>query len=57
MFKQVDYLSQILVLYIQDILEDFAIITYALNPIAEPLFIENRNTAYSYKSTTNYYAK
>jgi hypothetical protein len=53
-FIQKDYLSQILVSYIEFILEDFGTYTYTLG--LEPLFIENGNSAYGYKSTYNYYA-
>jgi hypothetical protein len=52
-FKQVDYFAQVLELYIQAILEAFALKTHQLHPIAEPLFIEDRNPAYGYKSSTN----
>jgi hypothetical protein len=56
-FVQTDYLAQILETYLRLIIEAFAAITHQLRPVAEPLFIENRNSAYSYKSTRNYYAK
>lgn len=51
--KQTDYLAQVLELYIQSILEDFAKITHQLTPSIEPLFIEDRNPARSYKYTHN----
>jgi hypothetical protein len=50
---QKDYLLQILSLYIESILEDFGVHTYTLG--LEPLFIENSNSAYSYKSEGNCY--
>jgi hypothetical protein len=56
-FTQKDYLAQVLALYIQPILEAFAIVIYLLRPIAEPLFMEDGNSAYSHKSTNNCYAK
>ena len=52
-FKQVDYLSQILAPHIQGIIEDFGSITHGLNPVAEPLFMEDGNSAHGHKSTTN----
>ena len=54
-FIQKDYLSQILVSYIEFILEDFGTYTYTLG--LEPLFIENGNSAYGYKSTRNCYTQ
>jgi hypothetical protein len=56
-FKQTDYLVQILEPYIQGILEAFAAVTHALKPFAEPLFIENGNSAYGHKSSSNYCAR
>ena len=50
--KQVDYLSQVLELYIRLILEAFALITHELG--MEPLFMEDGNPAHGYKSHTNY---
>ena len=52
-FKQVDYLGQILESHIQAILEDFASITHKLSPVAEPLFMEDGNSAHGHKSTSN----
>ena len=51
--KQVDYLSQVLELYIRPILEAFAAITHALRLSAEPLFMEDGNPAHGHKSKTN----
>ena len=51
--KQSDYLSQILEPHIQSILETFAEITHQLRPSAEPLFIEDGNTAHGHKSSNN----
>jgi transposase len=56
-FKQTDYLGQILEPHIQSILEAFAEITHQLRPVAEPLFMEDGNTAHGHKSTTNCCAK
>jgi hypothetical protein len=56
-FKQVDYLTQILELYIQAILEAFALVTHTLRPFAEPLFIKDGNAAYGHKSASNCCAK
>jgi hypothetical protein len=52
-FKQVDYLAQILEPYIQGILEAFARKTHELHPSAEPLFMEDGNSAHGHKSNTN----
>ena len=52
-FKQVDYLTQILQLYIQGIIEAFAAVTHLLAPPVEPLFIEDGNSAHGHKSTRN----
>lgn len=52
-FKQMDYLVQILAPHIQGILEAFAAITHALEPSAEPLFMEDGNSAHGHKSSTN----
>jgi hypothetical protein len=49
---QKDYLIQVLSLYIESILEDFGVYTYTLG--LEPLFIEDSNLVYSYKSEGNY---
>jgi len=51
-FKQTDYLSQVLE-HLQPILEAFAAVTHLLRPPAEPLFIEDGNSAHSHKSTQN----
>lgn len=51
--KQTDYLSQVLEPYIQSILEAFAKITHELRPSAEPLFMEDKNSAHSHQSTHN----
>jgi hypothetical protein len=56
-FKQIDYLTQILAPHIQGILEAFAAVTHALKPAAEPLFMEDSNSAHSHKSSTNCYAR
>jgi len=50
---QKDYLAQILERHIQPVLEAFAAVTHTLRPSAEPLFIEDGNTAHGYKSTYN----
>jgi transposase len=50
-FTQKDYLAQVLSPHIESILEDFGTYTHALN--LEPLFIEDGNSAYSYKTTSN----
>jgi transposase len=52
-FIQKDYLSQVLEVHIQPILEAFAAVTYLLRPSAEPLFIEDSNSAHGHKSTRN----
>ena len=52
-FTQVDYLAQILKPHIEHFIEDFASVTHKLDPAVEPLFIEDKNSAYSHKSTTN----
>jgi hypothetical protein len=56
-FCQRNYLAQVLALYIKGIIEAFAAITYLLRPSAKPLFIEDSNSAYGYKSTYNYYTR
>jgi hypothetical protein len=50
---QKDYLAQILKTHPTPILEAFAAITHQLCLVAEPLFIEDGNSAYSYKSIGN----
>src|SRR6266487_3590379 len=56
-FTQKDYLTQILQSHIQPILEAFAAITHQLRPVAEPLFMEDGNSAHGHKSTHNCCAK
>ena len=56
-FVQTDYLAQILEAQLTPILEAFAAITHQLRPIAEPLFMEDGNSAHGHKSTRNYCAK
>ena len=51
-FKQVDYLAQVL-LYLRPILDAFALITYQLRPVVEPLFMEDGNSAHGHDSTSN----
>jgi len=46
-FTQKDYLAQILMPYIEPILEDFGTHTHALR--LEPLFIEDGNSAYGHQ--------
>ncbi len=52
-FKQVDYLVQILEPHILGIIEAFAAKTHDLQPTAEPLFMEDGNSAHGHKSTSN----
>lgn len=56
-FKQTDYLSQILEPHIESIIEGFAAKTHELRPAAEPLFMEDGNSAHGHKSKTNCCAK
>jgi len=56
-FTQADYLEQVLAPYIQGFIDDFATITYTLSPVAEPLFMEDGNSAHGHKSTRNCYAR
>ena len=56
-FKQTDYLAQVLQAHLQPILEAFAAITHQLRPIAEPLFMEDGNSAHGHKSKSNCCAK
>jgi len=49
---QKDYLAQVLS-RIQLILEAFAVVTHLLCPSAEPLFMEDGNSAHGHKSTRN----
>ena len=51
--KQVDYLAQVLEPYIRPILEAFAEITHRLRPSAEPLFMEDGNSAHGHRSKHN----
>ncbi len=51
--KQADYLAQVLEPHIRPILEAFALVTHTLRPSMEPLFMEDRNPAHGYKTTTN----
>jgi hypothetical protein len=53
-FTQKDYLTQVLETHLTPILEAFTAITHLLRPAAEPLFIEDGNSAYGHKSITNY---
>jgi hypothetical protein len=48
-FVQTDYLAQIFKAHIQPIPEAFAAITHLLRPVAEPLFIEDGNSAHVHK--------
>ncbi|KAF4626630.1 hypothetical protein G7Y89_g11531 [Cudoniella acicularis] len=52
--KQIDYLAQVLEPHIRPILEAFAEVTHRLRPSAEPLFMEEGNSAHGYKSSYNY---
>jgi len=52
-FKQVDYLVQVLKPHIQSFIDDFATITHQLDPVVEPLFIEDGNSVHGHKSKTN----
>ena len=52
-FCQTDYLAQILEAHLQPILEAFAAITHSLRPSAEPLFMEDGNSAHGHKSSHN----
>jgi len=52
-FTQKDYLAQILKAHLQPILEAFAAKTHQLRPAANPLFMEDGNSAHSHKSITN----
>jgi hypothetical protein len=56
-FKQMDYLAQVLEPHIRGILEAFAAVIHTLRPSVEPLFIEDSNSAYGYKTITNCYAR
>jgi hypothetical protein len=51
---QTDYLAQVLELAIESILEDFGLVTTELGYL--PIFMEDGNPAYSYKSMNNPYA-
>jgi hypothetical protein len=52
-FVQTDYLAQILEAHLTPILEAFAAVTHLLRPCAEPLFMEDGNSAHGHKSTRN----
>jgi hypothetical protein len=52
-FTQKDYLAQILKVHLQPILKAFAAKTHQLHPTANPLFIEDGNSAHGHKSITN----
>jgi hypothetical protein len=52
-FYQKDYLVQVLAPYIEGIVNAFAAVTYLFRPSAEPLFMEDSNSAYGHKSLTN----
>jgi transposase len=56
-FVQTDYLEQVLKAQLTPILEAFAAITHQLRPVAEPLFMEDGNSAHGHKSTRNCCAK
>jgi len=56
-FVQRNYLAQVLEAHLQPILEAFAAITHLLRPVAEPLFMEDGNSAHGHKSTSNCCAK
>ena len=56
-FTQKDYLAQVLETQLTPILEAFAAITHQLRPVAEPLFMEDGNSAHGHKSTRNCCAK
>ena len=56
-FKQTDYLAQILEPHLEGFIDDFATITYSLSPVAEPLFMEDGNSAHGHKTTRNCCAK
>jgi hypothetical protein len=51
-FTQKDYLAQVLS-RLPPILEAFASVTHLLRPSAEPLFMEDGNSAHGHKSKTN----
>jgi hypothetical protein len=53
-FTQKDYLAQVLIPYLEGIINAFAAITYLLRPSTKPLFMEDGNSAHGYKSTRNY---
>jgi transposase len=56
-FVQSNYLAQILEAHLRPILEAFAAVTHLLRSVAEPLFMEDRNSAHGHKSTWNCCAK
>jgi hypothetical protein len=54
---QKDYLTEVFETQLTPILEAFAAITHQLRPVAEPLFIEDGNSAHGHKSSRNCCAK
>jgi hypothetical protein len=52
-FTQKDYLAQVLVPYLEGIVNAFATITHLLRLSIEPLFMEDGNLAHGHKSTRN----
>jgi len=56
-FVQRDYLEQVLAPHIEGIVHAFAAITHLLRLIAEPLFMEDGNSAHGHKSERNCCAK
>jgi hypothetical protein len=50
---QKDYLAQVLAPHIESIVHAFAAVTHLLRPSAEPLFMEDGNSAHGHKSTRN----
>ncbi|PMD53076.1 uncharacterized protein K444DRAFT_619742, partial [Hyaloscypha bicolor E] len=56
-FCQNNYLSQVLAPHIEGIMEAFAAITHLLRPSAEPLFMEDSNSAHGHESIRNYYTR
>jgi hypothetical protein len=51
---QKDYLAQVLQAHIQLILEAFVAVTNLLCPSADPLFMEDGNSAHGHKTACNY---
>ena len=56
-FTQADYLAQVLAPHLEGFVSDFAKVTHTLSPMAEPLFMEDGNSAHGHKSTRNCYAR